>query len=67
MGKVDSTQLRYIRSKKLDLIQLYVVSLPYKIEIKGNPVFDGKKWTLFFTLLAGEILKEVPSGDIDRG
>ena len=64
MGEVVNTLLRYISSKKIENIIMYVNTLPYKIEIKGNAVFDGKRWTLFFNL-PETINQEIPSGKLD--
>jgi len=63
MSKVLNTRLRWVRSKKLDELILWVNRLPYKVEIKGNPVKDGKKWVLFY-IIPDDIIKEVPHGDI---
>lgn len=45
---VKSTRLRYIRAKSIDDLSEFVSSLPFKIEIKGYPVKDGKRWLLWF-------------------
>ncbi len=60
-----STKLRYIKSKKEENLIQYVNTLPYKIEIKGAPLFVKNKWFLWFNL-SDESFKEVPSGDIDK-
>jgi hypothetical protein len=48
MKEVLHTKLNYVFSKDFDKIFMWVNSLPYKIEIKGNAVHDGKNWYLFF-------------------
>lgn len=48
--EVKQTRLRYILASSLDELELAVNSLPFKIEIKGNPVNTGKKWVLFFII-----------------
>ncbi len=59
-----NTKLRFISAKKPETLILWVNSLPYKIEIKGNAVFNGGLWFLYF-VLPDTSLKEVPSGRID--
>lgn len=46
-----STQLRYACSTDPQLLVSWVNSLPFKIEIKGNPLLKGNKFFLFFTLI----------------
>ena len=58
-----STQLRYVSAKSLDTLLVYVHQLPYKIEIKGNPIFRTNRWFLFFTL--PDVVKEIVSGQLD--
>ena len=59
------TKLRYVSSKDADKILEYVSKiLPYRIEIKGCPVYVKGKWYLWFNL-PDKDLKELPSGDID--
>jgi len=62
---VDSTRLRYIEAKKLESLIAYVNKLPYKIEIKGNPIVRDKKWFLFFIPPDSTESKEIPWGKID--
>lgn len=47
---VKNTRLRFIAAKTAGEISLAVSSLPFKVEIKGNPVFDGKRWILWFVI-----------------
>jgi len=68
MSEVINTRLRFICSKDVERITLYPNKLPYKIEIKGNPVFNprDKKWYLFFIIpdiISGTL--ESVSGDLD--
>lgn len=68
MERPIQTRLRYIESKDKDKILKYVsgrVGLPYRIEIKGSPIFDGKKWVLWFILPDDNSLKEMRSGNLD--
>jgi len=47
---MHNTRIRYISSKSIDDIMAFVNGLPYKVEIKGNPVPKGNKWFLFYIL-----------------
>ena len=60
-----NTRLRYVASKDVNRIVEYVNRLPYRVEIKGCPVFSNKKWTLFFILPDDTTLKEKPFGILD--
>lgn len=60
----SSTKLRYIKSKNIETISHYVNMLPYRIEIKGNPIFVSKKWVLWF-VIGDNVENEILSGDID--
>jgi hypothetical protein len=53
---LQNTRIRYIASKDINQIMTAVNQLPFKIEIKGNPTFDGKRWFLFFILPESELL-----------
>lgn len=46
----ESTRLRYIRAKTAEELTKAVTLLPVKVEIKGGPVFNDKKWTVFFVI-----------------
>lgn len=62
----DSTRLRFVSSKDIDNLLGWVNSLPYKIEIKGNPVLNKSKWFLFFVIPEDlELKEEVLGTDID--
>ena len=50
MGGAVNTKIRYLRSKKIDDLIIFINSLPYKIEIKGNPVFANGKWFIYYIL-----------------
>lgn len=65
---VDNTRLRFISSKDALKVVGYCNNLPYKIEIKGNPVLNGKTWFLWF-IIPDEIVKgiELKWGDLDKG
>ena len=45
---INSTRLRLFVSKDIEQLLLAVNGLPYKIEIKGQPVLIKGKWHLFF-------------------
>ncbi len=63
MKESTSTQLRVVYSKDLDLLLTWVNSLPYKIEIKGNPLLNKGKFHLFYVIPDG--VKEIIGGDLD--
>lgn len=44
------TRLRYIRTSSIDDLVIAVASLPFRVELKGNPVKDDGKWVIFFVL-----------------
>ena len=58
------TRLRYFSSKNPDDIVEIVNSLPHKIEIKGTPVYDGKKFYLFY--IQPDNIKDLFIGDLDE-
>ena len=64
MSNNASTKLRFVSSKDERLILAWVNRLPYKIEIKGAPIFARSRWYLYFVIpdLAG---KEILSGQLD--
>lgn len=53
---IEKTRIRYIASRDIDKIMQAVNALPFKIEVKGAPTFDGKMWRLFFILPESELL-----------
>ena len=63
--EIISTRLRYVTARKAETICNFVSNLPFKIEIKGGLVFDGKKWLLSF-VIPDSILREPRFGDLDR-
>ena len=44
------TQLRYMISKDIDRLIMVVGRLPFKIEIKGQPMLLDDGWHIFFTI-----------------
>ena len=46
----ESTRLKYIAAKNFDVLTRAVEALPFKVEIKGNPVLYGKKWVIYFVI-----------------
>jgi hypothetical protein len=42
------TRLRHISARKLEDIENALESLGLRVQIYGQPVWDGKRWTLFF-------------------
>lgn len=61
MAEIHSTRLRFIRALSAEALCDAVSSLPFKVEIKGGPVLDGKRWVIFF------VLPEVPGVDLSSG
>ncbi len=43
-----TTRLRFVRSKKADNLILFLENLGVRVQIYGAPVWDGKKWYLWF-------------------
>ncbi len=64
MKESISTQLRYISAKDPKIILAWVNHLPYKIEIKGAPIFAKGRWYLYF-VMPDVAQQEVPSGQLD--
>lgn len=60
-----STQLRYVSSKDVDKLIIWVNKLPYKIEIKGQPILKNNKFYLFYVLPENQLAKEILGGDLD--
>ena len=54
---VKSTRLRFIVSKTASGLSDAVSLLPFKVEIKGAPVFSNKKWYLWFVIPDNEVFK----------
>lgn len=50
MAKLDSTRLRYVSATEAGALSIFISELPYKVEIKGNPVFADGRFYLFFVL-----------------
>jgi len=64
--QVNSTRLRFVSSKNAMKIVSYCNSLPYKIEIKGNPILDGRVFVLFFVIPDSIDKDEAKWGDLDK-
>jgi hypothetical protein len=45
-----STRLRFIQADTPEDISQTVSALAFKVEIKGAPVLDGKRWVLWFVI-----------------
>ena len=48
MAKPISTRLRHISSKSIDEIEIFLSRLGFRVQIYGSPVWNGKKWFVFF-------------------
>ncbi len=63
-----STQLRVVWSKDPELLAQWVSALPFKIEIKGNPILKGNRFYLFFILPPGFMENDQSlGGNLDGG
>lgn len=51
---INRTRYRCVQSKDLERILLWIDSLPYKIEIKGNPIFVEGIYKQFYILPESE-------------
>lgn len=63
MAEIRSTRLRFFSSKTPEALVAAVDSLQFKVEIKGGPAHDGKRWVLFFVLPEMEGI-DLKSGDV---
>lgn len=59
------TRLRYFASKSPDKLSLALSYLGARIQIYGAPVWDGKKWYLWF--VPGDNSRDIKSMDLDKG
>jgi hypothetical protein len=60
------TLLRFVFSKDPEAIINWINGLPYKVELKGNPLIHGNKFYVFYILPEHELVKEIPGGDLDE-
>ncbi len=44
----DFTRLRFVTAKDPQDLSKFLMLLGKRVEIKGAPVWDGKKWILWF-------------------
>lgn len=42
------TRLRYVSARKPAELVQYLTLLGFRVQIYGNPVWDGKRWYLWF-------------------
>ena len=61
----STTRLRFCRSKNPVNLVNFCDLLGVRIEIKGSPVFVGKKWYLWF--IPGDSGDDISSVDLDTG
>lgn len=64
MPRPHHTRLRYVQSKKPEKLVQFLASIPFRVQIYGAPVWDGKLWTLWF-VPQDDISKDVKSGLLD--
>lgn len=48
MGRPATTRLRYVAAKKPESLVQYLAVLGMRVQIYGAPVWDGKRWVLWF-------------------
>lgn len=41
------TRLRFIKAKRPEDLTIFLASLKFRVQIYGNPVWDGKAWFLW--------------------
>jgi hypothetical protein len=46
--KPATTRLRYVSAKRPELLVLFLSRLGFRVQIYGSPVWDGKRWFLWF-------------------
>lgn len=49
-ANIKSTRLRYVSAKTAHEVSQIIDRLPFKVEIKGGPVFAQKRWFIFFVI-----------------
>lgn len=64
MAVPGTTRLRYVRSKDPDQLIAFLAALTFRVQVYGSPVWDGKKWILWF-VPPDDVTIDVPSGDLD--
>ena len=63
MGLPATTRLRYVSAKDPAKLALFLSKLGFRVEIKGAPVWDGKRWYVWF-IPPDDITKDVKSVDL---
>lgn len=48
MSRPITTRLRYVSAKKPKQIEEFLSRLGIRVQIYGQPVWDGKKWVCWF-------------------
>lgn len=48
MGKPLQTRLRYVSARKPAELVQFLAKLGFRVQIYGSPVWDGKRWYLWF-------------------
>jgi len=61
--KPATTRLRFVSAKQPATIELFLSKLGFRVQIYGAPVWDGKKWTLWF-VPPDDIRKDVKSVEL---
>lgn len=59
-----TTRLRFVSSKRPEALVFFLSKLRVRVQIYGAPVWDGKRWTLWF-VPPDDISIDVPSVKLD--
>lgn len=63
MSRPITTRLRFVKAKKPETIQAFLDRLGVRVQIYGQPVWDGKKWFLWF--VPADDSPDILSRDLD--
>lgn len=61
--KPTHTRLRYVSARKPKDLQIYLQRLGFRVQIYGAPVWDGKRWFLWF-VPPDDDRRDIPSVDL---
>lgn len=58
------TRLRYLKSRKPERFQEFLTALGVRVQVYGQPVWDGKSWWLWF--VPDDRGEDLPSVNLDE-